>query len=248
MKTLSKRLVLTALCGVIPLTLAQVALANNLVLNGGFESTTAGAGQLGYNTEATGWSTSGYNFLFTPGSADTTGAVGQYGSLYLWGPNDGSANGLPATSPAGGNYIGADGAYQVGAISQTISGLTVGQTYALSFYWAGVQQYGFTGDTTENWTASLGSQSQTTTTVTPVSHGFSGWIAQTFDYTATSTSETLSFLATGTPSGEPPFSLLDGVSLSAVPESATMWVSVFVLLPVCGLMLRNRRQKVPAKA
>ena len=47
---------------------------------------------------------------------------------------------------------------------------------------------------------------------------FSGWMTESFKFTANSTSELLSFLAVGTPSGNvPPFALLDGVSLTAVP-------------------------------
>ena len=42
-------------------------------------------------------------------------------------------------------------------------------------------------------------------------------------FTATASSELLTFLAVGTPSGVPPFSLLDGVSMtSAAPEPAYM--------------------------
>ena len=78
---------------------ATPALAD-LVTNGDFEEITNGGGQLGFNTNATDWTsaTTSYNFSFTPGSADTTGVTGQYGNLQLWGPNNGSANGLPATS------------------------------------------------------------------------------------------------------------------------------------------------------
>jgi hypothetical protein len=58
-----------------------------LVTNGGFEMTTNGNGQLGYNTNATGWSvvapSGSYIFLFGPGTADTTGANGEYGGLTL---------------------------------------------------------------------------------------------------------------------------------------------------------------------
>src|ERR1700679_70029 len=65
----------------------------NLVTNGGFESTTNGNGQLGYNTNAIGWTATGYTFIFAPGTADTTGAPGSIGTDYLWGPGNGSANG-----------------------------------------------------------------------------------------------------------------------------------------------------------
>ncbi len=205
------------------LGMSGAAHAGSLVTNGGFETTTNGGGQLGYNTDATGWSTSGYNFLFPSGTADNgTGVSGQYGNLQLWGPGNGSANGLPASSPDGGNYVAADGAYSVGPISQTISGLTVGSQYAVSFYWAGAQQYGFTSPTQEQWNVSLGSDTQSTAIVNNVNHGFTGWMGQTFTYTATSTSEVLSFLAYGTPSGVPPFALLDGVTMNAVPEPSAM--------------------------
>jgi hypothetical protein len=205
------------------LTFGIAAQAGNLVVNGGFESTTSGPGQLGYNTNATGWTTTGYNFLFASGTADTTGTNGVYGNLQLWGPNNGSANGLPASSPDGGNYVAADGAFQIAPIQQTINGLTPSDSYTVSFYWAGAQQYTFNGPNTEQWQVSLGSQTQSTAVYQNPSHGFSGWQQQSFTYTATSASEVLSFLAVGTPTGVPPFSLLDGVTLNAAtPEPATL--------------------------
>lgn len=223
-------------------------------------------GQFGTETGSTltvaNWSTSGYNFVYAPGTGDIGSsaagansgqpkeAPGQYnyngyGNTYMWGPNNGSANGLPSTDPVGGNYIAMDGAYEVAAISQTITGLTVGQVYALKFYWAAAQQQSFTGATTENITATLGSQSFTTTTYDLTSEGFSGWMQQTFDFTATSTSETLSFLAAGTPSGEPPFTLLGGVDLELVPDSSN-WMGFLGFGAVCivfqGLRRRQRRK------
>jgi len=205
----------------------------NLVTNGGFETTTNGPGQLGYNTSAAGWSTpapnGSYNFIFASGTADTTGSPGEYGNLQLWGSNNGGIDVLPASSPASGNYVAADGAFQVGAISQTLTGLTIGDSYNVSFYWAGAQQAGFTGITTEQWQVSLGSQTQSTAIVTDPSHGFTGWMPQTFTYQATADTEVLSFLAAGTPNGEPPFSLLDGVSANLAPEPG-------YLIPVAGFM------------
>jgi hypothetical protein len=208
------------------------------ITNGGFEQTTNGAGQLGFNTTATGWTTTGYNFLFPSGTADSPGATGKDGNLQLWGPNNGSANGLPASSPDGGNYVAADGAFEVVAISQTLSGLTVGNTYVVSFYWAGAQQSTFNGITTEAWQVSFGGETQTTAIVTNDSHGFTGWMSQTFTFIADNTNDVLSFLALGTPTGEPPFSLLDGVSV--VPEPGSI---VLIGVGVVGFgVVRLRRR------
>ncbi len=223
----------------------------NLVTNGDFETTTpllantSTEGQVGYNISATGWTISGgYTFLFNAGTADTTGATGQSGNLQLWGPGNGSANGLPAASPTGGNYLALDGAYQQAPIQQTINNLIVGDHYSVSFYWAGAQQYNYSGATTEQFDVSLGSQMQATNIVSDVSHGFTGWARTTFNYTATSTSEVLSFLAQGTPGGEPPFSVLDGVDVEHnVPEPTSLGLLAGSLcVAACLIGTRARRR------
>ncbi len=222
-----------------------------LVTNGGFETNT-GNGQLGYNTSATGWSISGgYTFLFNPqggtvsgSSADNSGANGQYGYLYLHGPGNGTSNGL-TNSPTGGAFIAQDSAFQQAAITQTITGLTAGHTYALSFDWAAAQQSGFTGPTYDAWQVSLGGQTQTTATINNASHAFSGWQHQVFDYTATSSTETLSFFATGGPQGVPPFALLDSVSMKAVPETGS---GVAMLMGVAGFGIFARRRAQSKKS
>jgi hypothetical protein len=201
-----------------------------------------------YNgTSLTGWTNnnSGYNFVYSAGSADTTGANGVDGNVKLWGPGDGSANGLPGSSPDGGNYIAADGAYEVGAISQTINGLTSGQKYTVSFWYAGAQQYGFDGQTTEQWLVSLGGQQLATSVLTDPSHGFTGWVYTSLTFTATGSSEVLSFLAAGTPNGEPPFSLLDGVSMvQAVPEPGSITLLAAGLIGLAFLVRRRQLGRV----
>jgi hypothetical protein len=218
------------------------------LLNGSFEQTTNGTGQLTYNTVATDWvsgtsgTNDGYNFLFAPGTADSTGATGADGNLKLWGPGDGSANGLPATSPDGGNYIAADGAYEVAAISQTLSGLTPGDYYAVTFDYAGAQQSGFTGVNTEGWQVSLtGDATQDTPILSNTSEGFTGWRSETMYFLATTANPVLSFLAVGTPSGEPPFSLLDGVTVTPEPATSALIGLGLLGIPLAAQYLKKRR-------
>ena len=222
------------------------ASATNLVVNGDFELTTlAGSAEFGArypSDQLTGWTTDGYNFVYASGTADNgTGAAGEYNNVQLWGPGNGSNNGLPAASPTGGNYVGADGAFGVGAISQTINGLIAGHKYDVSFWWAGAQQYGFSGPNTEQWEVSLGSESHSTAVLNNADHGFTGWRQQSFTFTATSSSAVLSFLAHGTPQGVPPFSLLDGVKLEAqgpVPEPAS-WALMILGFGASGFAMRR---------
>ena len=137
--------------------------------------------------------------------------------------------------------MASDGVYQAGPLKQTINGLVIGQNYQVSFDWAGAQQYNFSGNTTEGWTVSLGSQSFDTVMLSNVSHGFTGWKAQTFTFTANAASEVLSFLAKGTPTGAPPFTLLDNVSLVAVPEPGTVWEILIGALALASVVILRRR-------
>ncbi|WP_367847991.1 PEP-CTERM sorting domain-containing protein [Rhodoferax sp. WC2427] len=217
------------------------AASANLVQNGGFEQTTfTGSKQLVGTDQAVNWTSNGYNFLFTPGTATTTGSESARGGFVkLWGPAVGSNNGF-RDSPSGGNWIAADGAFEVSPIQQTINNLVIGQTYQLSFDWAAAQQSTYTGPTTEGWIVSLGNQSFATAMLDNPTMGFQDWRQQIFSFTATSTSEVLSFLATGTPMGNPPFSLLDNVQLNAVPEPDSLAL-MFAGLGVLAVSSRRRR-------
>ena len=239
---------------------------------------------------ATGWTTTGYNFVMinnptylgTPNSQ--TGADDAFDAAYvdaqahsgfsLWGPDsftdpelsgyaltNGLTNSIVTPTGGGGNFIAADGAFQNRPLEQIVSGLTIGQTYHLSFEWAAAQQRGFSGATTEGWTVCFGTctyipppgdegstvytnlpgdQIFSTGTVNNVSHGFVPWQFENFTFTATSTTETLSLLAFGTPNGQPPFALLDNVQLS-VPEPTT-WAMMLIGFGVIGGVMRTRRR------
>ncbi len=230
----------------------QPADAQQLVTNGGFEATTINGiatnsgGQLGFDKyAATGWSVAAspgsYMFLFTPGTADGAGETGADGTLSLWGSNNGELDALPV-SPNGGNFIAMDGDYETSAITQTISGLTVGKLYNITFDYGYAQQKGFTGATTQDIKACLGSTCATTPSLTNPSKGFTGWFTTDDVFQATATSEVLSFLAqSSTP--VPPFALLDGVSVTAVPElsSWVLMLSGFAGIGLAGYRRRDRK-------
>jgi hypothetical protein len=250
MANISKKVALALMLGVTGF--AGSAEAANLVQNGGFEVVTApnGSGQLNFTpnfmmqTSVANWSSAttasffpAYNFLFVTG--DNT-AVGREGTVSLWAPAG------PDTLPGGGgNFIASDPQYDAGALSQTINGLTIGASYTLTFDYAGAQQTTYSGDTTEGWQVSLGSETHTTATLTNLSHGFTGWFSATMNFTATSTSEVLSFLATGGPSGsQPPFVLLDNVALNlSVPEPMTLSVFGIGLVGAAAWKRRKASKK-----
>jgi hypothetical protein len=159
-------------------------------------------------------------------------------------------------APEGSFFYGEDTTFQTTLLEQTVTGLTVGKEYALTFEWAAGQQTGFSA-TTDQWVAMLGSQTESTAVVTNPSHGFTGWMGATLDFTATATSELLTLDGVGTclagscgetESGAPPFALIDSVALNGVPEPST-WA--MMLLGFAGLSyagFRNRRRSAISAA
>ena len=164
-------------------------------------------------------------------------------ALYMGTP----PNTMPATSPDGGNFVAADGDPNYSApFFQTISGLTAGQTYTLTFYQAAAQQVGLSGPTTEQFEVTLGSQIQYSTLMTNPSEGFTPWNQQTMTFTATSASEVLTFLSLGAPGGAPPLGLLDGVSLNppSPPPASTPEPSGLALIGIgAGIIALRRLQR-----
>jgi len=228
----------------------------DLVTNGGFENVTAIAsppapvidgtnGQLGYNINVNNWTGFGYTFVYGAGTAFTEGGNGISGLVKL----DSATSASSMTGTTGGNFIASDPVYDnPSGVDQAVS-VTAGVTYAVSFLFAGTQQSGFLGTTTEGWNVNLTSGSAgsgtaesntaSTATLTTPQQGFIPWQSATLYITANVTgTEYLTFTSFG--SGAPPFVLLDNVSMNATPEPSTLLQIGSGLLGVGIVWLRRR--------
>jgi hypothetical protein len=243
------------------LAVGTAADAANLIVNGDFNQVSSavaalqGTGFSGaeigsdykYGQAVTGWNSSvgsgsAFNlYFFGDGTEKTQEADTQYGELGQH-PN---AN-YTGPSPNGGPFMILDGDPGFsGAFSQTVNGLKAGTTYDLSFYWAAGELADRTGYTSDGLQVSFGSDTQSTATYfnTAASNApgsFSGWQLVTMAFTATASSEVVSFLSVGTPAANlPPVAFLDGVSLT-VPEPA-VWTMMLVGFGGLGALMRRRR-------
>lgn len=236
--------------------LAAMAVPVDLVVNGGFENN-GGTGQInGTISYASGWTltvaqnpeSEGFAFILDA-NADSQGFESIFfaernTNIYVWGPNTPAAKGGPVNNgfngPYAGNYmLGIDGDYGQSSVSQTITGLTVGEQYLLTFAWAQSQFTDAIETTTSGWTVTFGSDVVTTGEPSLPGKGFSGWNVFSQTFTAQNSSQILSFLAEGGPVGQPPFVLLDAVSLTPVPEPSTVIMGGLAMLAM-GLMSRRK--------
>jgi hypothetical protein len=222
--------------------------AINLVTNGNFETSSYAHNNqfgTGYGGQGiSGWTGgNGYQLYFVGDTGATNSADSQYDSGYNTGAEKFYT--MP-NSISGGNYVGLDGDQTngiQGSISQTVTGLTAGAYYSLSFSWATGQLQSRTGATTNSIQVSFGNQTFTTPVISTPSQGSTPWLTQTVLFKATGTSQVLSFLSAGTPAGLPPMVALDGVSLVAAPEPASLAVMSTGLV-LLGFFYRRRQQRV----
>ena len=243
------------------------AAAAPMLVNGGFEDhvstytarTQFGADFGGFGGQGvTGWTATGFSLYYFGGTQTSVSAANSYSDPLTYfrngttsGANAGNSGPAVPVSPNGGNFIALDGdsSFQCGtgckspgaSISQTVTGLTAGQRYDVSFYWAGTQLINRNGPTTERMAVTFGGDQRSTNTVSVAPGGFSGWMQATLRFTANSASEALTFLSYGTPEGLPPVALLDGVSVTAtVPEPAS-WALMIAGLFGLGWAVRRHQ-------
>jgi hypothetical protein len=214
--------------------------------------------QLGYmsgavtgitNTFYTG-TTWGFNFVYSsPSQANLVGAYNQGGSTNI--KLDGAVLADSADTQDGGYFLALDSVYEASPIHINIA-TVLGDTYTVTFDYAGTQQPGYTGTTTDALTVALGADTpDTTPSLTVTQQSFTGWDAESYTFTAATTgTEVLSFLASGTPTGagqEPAMTLLDNIDVSQNTPSPTPEPDSLILLATglvgLGGFLRWRSKK-----
>lgn len=249
---------ITVVASQICLSIAATANATDLISNGNFENN-GGVGQInGTISYATDWArtvlsnqeSEGFAFIMD-GNADSTGAPSIYTpqsgrNVKIWGPANGSNNGF-TVSPDGGDFMALSGSFGQSSISQTVTGLTVGQEYVLAFYWAQAQLTDVNGNYWAQLDVTFGADTVATSQVSVPNAGFGQWALVSNNFTATSSSQTLTFVPSGA-IGLGPMVLLDGVSLTVVPEPSTLAMGGIGTLLVGWLSWRKQQRIAPGKS
>jgi len=156
-------------------------------------------------------------------------------------------------SPAGGNYFFMDGdPNNASLLSQTLTDLTPNSNYDVTFWQSAAQETFLVGGstvcgsptTTDRWLVSFtGNPDQLSPLMCNASKGFYGWesVTLTFSTGPTMTSAVLGFIAVGTPGGQPPVALLDGISVTQVPEPPAWALVGFALASIAVARRRQNR-------
>lgn len=215
------------------------------------------------------------NFVYfqaaSPGGLDAT--ISQGGSSHFTLYNSATSAGNPSSQPAAnpnvvdvqalttaagitGHVIVADGGSgDQSSFSQSVTGLTVNQFYTLTFEQASGQQAGFgclggsypnSACTTDQWKVTIGGDApRYSALMTNPIGGFQNWNAVSMTFKASSTSELLTFLSSGQPSGTyPPVALLADVDIEAssgTPEPASLAIMGLGLLAL-GVVTRLKKR------
>lgn len=244
------------------------ALTSDSTLANGQAINVMGATGTGYGYTVTDWSTctsatcpsgsstpnngnSALTFVYTYGSQANT-ITDTYGTNNF---QMADTSAIPNTYPGAcspvtalcGNYLAMDGGSSNNmAIYQTITGLTSGTNYTVTFYMAAGQQSTATSATTEYYdvyfgTASTATETATTTINNP-QDSFTPWSLVTMNFTANNATQILEFMAMGGPVSDPPMDFLADVTvnLTATPEPSAI---ALMGAGTLGLLAVRRRRK-----
>jgi Protein of unknown function (DUF642) len=246
----------------IALNFCSVAQAVNLVTNGGFVPTVVTTSSIlrgpvtldGWtfspNVQDTSTTVTGFNFVVPDGTAfseDINKAYSQPPILKLYGNPGQTVNSQADASggAASGWYLANDAFYQRGAINQTLTGLTAGEDYTVSFSQASGQLQ--TNGNLESFNAyfQVGFGNSATMSFTG-GQAVSNWQTQSLTFTADSANQVLSFLANAD-NNVPPFALLSGVSVQSkssqkIPEPGN-YVGTLIGIGFLGTLIKSRLAK-----
>jgi len=242
------------------------ALTSDAGLTNGQAVSVFGATGTGYGYNVTDWAectsgtcpsagntpnngTSALAFVYTYG-AQAASITDTYGTNNFKLADTGA---IPNTYPGAcspvtalcGNYLAMDGgASNNMAIYQTITGLTSGANYSVTFDMAAGQQSTATSATTEYFDVYFGTTSTSTETATATINNpqdsFTPWSLVTMNFTANSSTQILEFLAGGGPVSDPPMVFLADVTFTQTPEPSAI---ALMGAGVLGLLAVRRRRK-----
>jgi hypothetical protein len=207
----------------------------------------------------------GYNFVYAAGSEGGNPGNGNTCGTHAACADSEYGNGLSGVGmwsiPTGGTgaFLALDSDYNTSgtnigtAVQETVSTLVAGDNYTITFDTADAQQNTYLGASQDEVKICLGTQCYTTANVLDASEGSTPWAAQSFVFTASSTSETLTFLGVGGSSptlgsNVPAFALVDNLQISA-PSSTPEPNSLILLgtgLAGLGGLVRSRFVKAAA--
>jgi PEP-CTERM motif len=175
--------------------------------------------------------------------------TGNFSDASVAGINNQFEGSNVTASPDGGRMLAVWSiGQQPDSASQTLSGLTIGDQYTVSFYENAADRRGadYSGISLD-WQVSLGSQTLSSTPFAgPKSDSSSGWTKVDLSFTATAATAILKFLAhSSAPVAPEPLVLLDGVTVTnttvtPVPEPGT-YALMFVGLACIGVVARRRQ-------
>ena len=140
-----------------------------------------------------------------------------------------------APTPDGGDFLHAldSGTGYREGFSQTLTGLTPGQTYTINFSQSiGANTFGPSGD--GHWQVTAAGQTfNSAAMTTPTLGTAAGWQSQSITFTATAVSTTLSFTAFGTGANRVDLGI-DGITVTSAPAGGVLTDTANLIITITG--------------